>query len=214
VEGVEGEDLEESREDAGDFLIREDAGVGQARVVIDGNVERFRASAFVAVGAVAGAADAGFVEASEFLDIEVDDFAGSLAFVADDGRGFRQEIFHTTKAVAFEDAIDGGPRNRDEHRDLGVAFTLATKTADLALKMGSGFAGLASRLTRAIEEPLRETLFFHSIIPASSGAFAHSAGRCCGPQSEPKGKFIFDHLRSTKRSKACISVHVVRAVWL
>ena len=41
--------MEESGDDVGDFFVRKDTGVGQAGVVIDGDVERFAASAFIAI---------------------------------------------------------------------------------------------------------------------------------------------------------------------
>lgn len=66
--------------------------VGQAGAVIDGDVEVFPAEplaegAPVALtGAVAGEAVPDPVDAAEFLDVDMDQFAWLFALVADDGR--------------------------------------------------------------------------------------------------------------------------------
>ena len=82
VGGVEADGLAECSEDGGDFFVIEDTGVAESRVVIDGHVERFVASALVAVCSVAGAAYAWFMEAGELLHIEVKEVAGMVAFIS------------------------------------------------------------------------------------------------------------------------------------
>jgi hypothetical protein len=84
---VKGEGLTERGEDAGGAFIGEEAGEAEAGVVIDGDVEGLDAGPWVALGSVAGGADAGACEAAQFLDVEVEEVTGMRMFVAD-GRGF------------------------------------------------------------------------------------------------------------------------------
>ncbi len=64
VEGVEGDGLVECVDHGGDFFVIIDAGKSESGVVVDGDVERFVASAFVAIGSVAGGAYAWMMEAA------------------------------------------------------------------------------------------------------------------------------------------------------
>jgi hypothetical protein len=72
VSGVELEGLLESEDDAGDALIWEQAGEGQAGVIIDGDVEELEAGAAIADGTIAGGPDSGTAKAAEFLDVEME----------------------------------------------------------------------------------------------------------------------------------------------
>ena len=104
MEGEEADGLLKGGDDAGDFFVRQHAGVGDARAVIDGDVECFDAGAFAAVSAIAGAANTGAHEAAELFDVEVEQFAGLLAFVALDGRRSRIEGGESIQAMAAQDA--------------------------------------------------------------------------------------------------------------
>jgi hypothetical protein len=86
VSGVEAEGLVQSVEDAGGAFVREETSEGEAGVIVDGDVETFEAGAWVALGTVAGGADAWATEATKLLDVEVEEFAGGGAFVAQRGR--------------------------------------------------------------------------------------------------------------------------------
>ena len=61
---VEGHGLAQSLQGAGDLLVGMEAGKGEAGVVIDGDVQTLDAGAGVAMGAVAGGAHAGLLEAA------------------------------------------------------------------------------------------------------------------------------------------------------
>ena len=67
-------------------FVRQDLAVGQARGVIDGDVQVFPpGAALVALsGAVAGYAVTDPTDAAELLDIEMDDLARRFALIADD----------------------------------------------------------------------------------------------------------------------------------
>ena len=68
---VKGQRLVEGGEDAGDFFIGEEGGKSEAGMIIDGDVEGLDARAWVAVGTVAGGADAGLMEAAKLFNIKM-----------------------------------------------------------------------------------------------------------------------------------------------
>lgn len=111
VEGVEADGLLQGSDDAGDFFVGQDAGVGQARVIIDGDVQSFDAGAFVAVGPVAGAANARPRKASQLLDVHVEQFPGMLPLVAHHWRRRGVERTQSVQPVAAQDTRDGCPRH-------------------------------------------------------------------------------------------------------
>jgi hypothetical protein len=82
VSGVEAEGLVQSVEDAGGAFVREETSEGEAGVIVDGDVETFEAGAWVALGTVAGGADAWATEATKLLDVEVEEFAGGAMLAA------------------------------------------------------------------------------------------------------------------------------------
>ena len=82
VQSVKVDGLMKSVEDALDLFVWEEAGEGQAGMIIDGDVETFDAGARVAHGAIACRADARTAEAAQFLDVEMEELAWVSAFVA------------------------------------------------------------------------------------------------------------------------------------
>jgi len=108
VSGVEGDGLVQSVEDARSPFVREQTSEGEARMVIDGDVETFDAGSWVAEGAVAGGADAWAMEAAQLLDVEVEEVARSSAFVAQWGSFGRFERREAIKVMAAQDAGKSG----------------------------------------------------------------------------------------------------------
>jgi hypothetical protein len=107
VEGVEADGLLERSDDTGDLFVWQHASVGKTRAIIDGDVKRLDAGAFAAIGAIAGAADSGSHEATELLDVEMEQFAGVLALVALHGSRRRIESGQSIESVTAQDARDG-----------------------------------------------------------------------------------------------------------
>ena len=68
---IKGDGLVESGEDTGSFFIGKEAGKSDARMVIDGDMERLGAGAGIAVGTIAGGADAGLMKAAKFFNIKM-----------------------------------------------------------------------------------------------------------------------------------------------
>ena len=104
---VEGDGLVESGQDAGSFFIWKNGGESQAGVIVDGDMERLDTGAWIAMGTVAGGADAGLVKAAKLFNIKMKQLAWGGAFVTDDGRLGRIEGGQAVEAMALEDAGKG-----------------------------------------------------------------------------------------------------------
>ena len=68
---IEGEGLLEGGQDTGRFFIGKETGKGEAGMIINGDVEGLDAGAGITVGAIAGGADAGLVEAAKLFNIKM-----------------------------------------------------------------------------------------------------------------------------------------------
>jgi hypothetical protein len=123
--------LEEANR-AGLALVREDLGVGQARGVIDRDVQVFPADAAVAVddaGAAAGDAvpDAG--DLAELLGVDVDQLTGALALVAHGGYA-RIEALEAAETETPQETADGRERQAEAAGDHGRGQSLPTQHRD------------------------------------------------------------------------------------
>src|SRR4029450_8957141 len=98
-------------------------------MVVDSDVDEFPACTLATAIARAATSDAvaDAVEAAEFFDVEMDDFAGPLALVARVGF-LRFEAGEPAEAAAFENARDTGFGDTELGCDvlLGAAFTAQT----------------------------------------------------------------------------------------
>ena len=72
----------EKGDGGGGLLIGEDAGEGQARVIVDGDVQGFPAGMLVLTAAAAVAAPGDLLEAGHALDIEMEKIAGKGMLIA------------------------------------------------------------------------------------------------------------------------------------
>ena len=135
VSGIEAESEVQRVENALGAFVREEASEGEAGVIIDGDVETFDAGAWVAEGAIPGGAHAWAKKAPELLDVEVEEFAGSGAFVAPRGRFGRIERGEPIEAMTAQDAGEGGLGDRENHHDLSVGASLAAQSNDLGFEL-------------------------------------------------------------------------------
>ena len=208
---VEADGLLEGREDAGSLFVWEERGESEAGVIVDGDVEALDAGAWIAVGAVAGGADAGPCEAAQLLDVEVEEFARRSAFVADDRRFRRLQRSEAVEAVAAQDAGEGGLGDGQDHANLSVGTAFAAQGEDLGFELGRSSAGLAERDRGTVLEALGETLLPGAGEPAPHRLFADAKSRGGDATGEAKGGESGDHLCSRQWGQSGISVHVVRA---
>ena len=163
------------------------------------------------MGAVAGGADAGLGEAAQLLDVEVEEFAGEIAFVAEDGRFGRFEGGEAVAAVAAQDAGESGLGDGQDHADLGIGTALAAQGEDLGFELRGGLAGLVPGGGGMVGEPRREVLGLGAREPAADGLFADTVSDRGGAQGEAELMVGEGHLGSRQRGERGISVHIVRA---
>src|SRR5690606_13646340 len=90
-------------------FIGQDLAEGDARMIVDGDVDELPAdaSAIGLAGAITGDAVTDPLKSSELLDIDMDHLAGTIAFVAPDGLG-RFEGPQTRQPRPFQHPADGG----------------------------------------------------------------------------------------------------------
>ena len=211
VSGVEAEGLVQSVEDALSAFVREETSEGEAGVVVDGDVKTFDAGAWVALGTVASGANAWAMEAPELLDVEVEEFAGGGAFVAQRGRFGRIERREAIEVMRAQDAGESGLGDRENHHDLSVGASLAAQSEDLGFELRSGFARLMMRHGRTIDQASGKAALFGASQPAADGLFADAESDGSGAQGEAELRVLESHLGPGERSKSGISVHVDRA---
>src|SRR4029453_8559542 len=96
------------------LLVREDLREGHPGGIVDADVDELPpdAPALALTGSIASDAVADTVDAAELFDIDVDQFAGMLAFVAANRRGGFERL-DAVEAEAPEDAADRGRRDAD-----------------------------------------------------------------------------------------------------
>jgi hypothetical protein len=213
VSFVEVEGLLESSQHAGDLFIRAEGGESQAAVIVDGDVETLDSGTRIAKGAITRGPDARTCETAQFLDVEVEEFAGRGAFVAHDRRLGRIEGSEAIEPVTAQDPGEGGLGDRQHHHDLGIGTTGAAQGDDLGFESVRSFAGLALGSRRVIVKAGRKAGHFGASQPAPDGSFADAEGDGRVAQREAELAVSQRHLSSRERGEFGISVHVVRAGW-
>jgi hypothetical protein len=208
---VEADGLVEGVEDAGDLFVGPEAGESKAGVIVDGDVQRFDAGAWVALGAITGGPNAGACETAQLLDVEVEKLTRRSAFVAQDWGLWRFESGESVEVVAAEHAGQGGLGDGENHEDLGIGAALPAQGEDAGFELWAGFARLATRDRGMVFETVRKTGLLGALEPAADGLLAHGVSRSSGAKRETVGREMGGHLGSHQRGKSGISVHVVRA---
>src|SRR5690606_7115222 len=128
------------------LLVGQDLREGDARGVVDADVDELPAAAAAAIvaGVMAGDAVADLVEAAELLDVEVDQLARLLALVAADRLG-RLQVAQSAEAGPAQHAADRRGRPPGRGGDLPADPALPAQLDDL----------LAGRLSGRLAQPMR-----------------------------------------------------------
>ena len=150
------------------------------------------------------------MEAAELLDVEVEEFAGRGAFVAQRRRFGRIERREAIEVMTAQDAGESGLGDWEDHHDLSVGASLTAQSEDLGFELGTGLAGLMMRHRRTIDQASGKAAFFGASQPAADGLFADAESKSGGAQGEVELRVLESHLGSGERSQSGISVHVVR----
>src|SRR5215471_4415611 len=183
-------------------------------MIINGDMERLDACARVAMGTLAGGADAGLVKAAKFFNIKMKEFARDGAFVTDHGRLWRVEGAEAIEAVTLEDAGKGSFGDGQGHEDLGVGPALAAEGEDLGFEVRRGFARLVSRHRGAILQTLRRAGLASAPEPFADGFFGDGESGGGSAERVAAGEMGANHFNSHERGECGISVHSVRVGWL
>jgi hypothetical protein len=188
-------------------LIGQHGGEGQARGVVDGDVQVLPAGAalIALAGAVAGDAVADAVDPAELLDVNVDQLARMLALVADDGR-LGLEGGEAVEA----DAAQRQPDRRAGQAKLAGDGRTGPALAAQRLDAGGDLGGLPRRAVvgsgRAVAQP-GLALGGRAVAPLADGprrgAQADSHLRNALPLSQPA-----DDQHSTMRRRPGILMRV------
>lgn len=104
---IESDGLMERGDDAGSFFIWQEDGKSEAGMVIDGDVERLDARARIAVGPVAGGANAWLVKAAKLFNIKMKQLTGGGTLIPQDRRLGRIQGGEPVEAMPLEDAGKG-----------------------------------------------------------------------------------------------------------
>jgi len=121
-------------------FIRKHGGESHAGVIVNGDIKELPAGTASFVLRVSGETVAGFVDARQLFDVDMQQVAGGGMLVANDGNGW----FERANGVQFQagqDAADGGPAQASGLRDSHAGPALATQLFDV----GGRFGGSATR---------------------------------------------------------------------
>lgn len=182
-------------------------------MIINGDVERFDPGAGIAMRAIAGGADAGLRKAAQLLNIQMKELARRGTFVAEGWRPGRVERSQTVKAVATEDAGEGGFGDGKSQEDLGIGTALAAQLDDAGFELGGSFAGLAKRDRRMIFQARREAGLLGALEPFADGFIADAESGSGGTERAANREMMVDQFSSHEGGESGISVHSVRGVW-
>src|SRR5437867_2441579 len=107
VLGIEGDGGAQEGDGGLALLVGEDAGEGEAGVIVDGDVQSLPAGELRAAAPTAIAANGDLLIAGHALDVEMEQIAGSGMLVAQH-RGSGMRMTPAVQLSAAEDATDGG----------------------------------------------------------------------------------------------------------
>jgi hypothetical protein len=187
-------------------LVGQDLDEGDARGVVEADVDELPADATALAGPLTGDAVADLLEAAELLDVEVDQLAGVGALVAPDRRG-RRQVLEPAQPAPAQDAADGGRLDADLPGDLVTGPALAAQRGDLL------DGGVRRRLAQptgprgAIDQPCR-ALGLEALAPFAHGLDVDAQGRGHGLRRLSPDQHASHELGSTMRRQSGILVDV------
>jgi hypothetical protein len=184
-------------------LVAQDLGEGDARGVVEADVDELPADPAALAAPPTGDAMADLVEASELLDVDVEPLARVGALVASD-RCRRRQVLDAAQPEPSQDATDGGRRDTDLLGDLVTGPALPTPRGALPDD------GLRCRLAQqlgprgAIEQPAAPSAWqrahhLFTVLTLTPKAAATALGACA--------------MTSTRRPSSARPCGVSRAFW-
>src|ERR1035437_1360876 len=144
-------------DDRSSFFVWIDARAGEARVVVDGDVDVLPTCSVYLVPLVAGDAMRRSDDTSQLLDIQVQQVARSLMFVARVHRHGLQ-VAHAVELQATQDAADGGPTQAGVLRDAVAGPALPPECCDAVDPLGGGGLMKSMGARTAVGQTVRSVL--------------------------------------------------------
>ena len=207
---VEVESLLEGGEDTGSLFIRKEGSEGNAAMIINGDMKGLNAGTWGAMSAITGGPHTRLGEASELLDVEVEEVPWGIPFVADDGRLGRFQRGKMVEAMALENAGESGFGDGKNRKDLSIGATLTTQSKDLRFEFSGRPARLTPRSGRMIQEAGRKAFTLSSREPSADGLFRDVEEVSGGAEGKAFGSELMNHFGSHGWDEFGISVHVGR----
>jgi hypothetical protein len=141
---------EEARGGRGSF-VGQDFGIGEARGIVDGDMDELPADASNASGAVSVDTMADTADTAQLLDVDVDQLARAFSLVSDDWL-FGLEALEPRQARAGQDASHRGRTQAHSSRDLGSRVASTAQTQNLLDPGGMHLPGHPARPRAAIDQ--------------------------------------------------------------
>ena len=188
---------------------------GDPGMIIDGDVKILPASARAVIMAITRDTAAGALDASEFFDVEMNEFAGvSVLVAAQRSRGFQG--FEASETVAAQQTRDGGLGDFGATGDLEARQFAATQSQDAGhAERVDGSGGTFGARTAVVQSG--RAFGAKASEPLVGAAFADTESGGDPGDGLMKLEDTFDHLGSTQRREPGLTVHVHAAVlgwWL
>jgi hypothetical protein len=193
---------EEGRRGGGSF-VRQDFGIGHSRSVVDGDVNELPTDATDPGGAVAMDAVTDTTYTAQLLDVEVDQFAGSISLIPDD-RLLGLEALETGEPMTSQDTSHRGPGKAHTSRDLGSSVSSPSQTQHLLDLIRMGLSGHPMRLGTAIDQGRLAGLQEPSL--PLEGRSLRDPGRLGGPGHRHPSQDATNQNLSTRRTASGIVV--------
>src|SRR5208282_3209679 len=206
VGGEPGERALEKRHRAFLALVAQHLAKGQARGIINADVEVFPASAAPPVAGIAGDAVPNRLDTAELLDIDMDQLAWPLALVAH-RRRFGFERRQPAQPEAAQDLADRRNRHAELPRDRRTAQPLSPQPLDLDNPLGRGAVSAAPWRRAAISQ-CRRTATAIAGQPVVGAAGGQSGGLRCLRHRPALLCDALDQQESTPRRQPRILVEV------
>jgi hypothetical protein len=194
-----------------DLLIGEQTGKSRPAVIVNGDVQAFDASAAIAQGAISSGTHARTLEAAQLLDVQVQKFSRSSAFVALHRWLWRLKRGEPMQAMTAQDTRDRGLGGAQKGKDLRIGAPLPAQGKNVSFELGTGHARLPSWDRGTIVELGRESRSRERGKAICGRFFVDVIGGGNGPKRKLVKAKMGDHFSSHPGGESGISVHVVRA---
>ena len=201
--GVPGDQPSKEDDSRWRSFVSQDLGVSQTGSVVHGNMEELPTGTSGALPTVAGDAVADELDATQLLDVDVDELSGVVPLIAVNGL-LGVEVLEPRQAFSSQDAGHSGRTQAHSGGDLGSCLPTPAQPDDLFHNHGMGLTRRTTRPRAAIDQCRLAGLLI-SAFPFRSGS-AVNTGRLGGAGHGDACLDALDHQHSTGRTSSGILV--------